>query len=36
MRKDREKAEKSGMDEYLIKPLKRSKLVEVLDKYFSL
>ncbi len=36
MRKDKDKAEQAGMDEYLIKPLKRARLVEVLDKYFSL
>ena len=36
MRKDRETAKNSGMDEYLTKPIKREKLVEVFDKYFSL
>ena len=36
MRKDKEKAEEVGMNDYLIKPLKRIKLIEVLDKYFSL
>lgn len=36
MRKDKEKANDIGMDEYLIKPLKRASLIEVLDKYLSL